>query len=53
MGPIINTTVSTADFGRHESRFTSLKELRYYKERVIDAEFGYDGALPTLRAYLW
>ena len=52
MGQIINTTVSTADFGRHESRFTSLKELRYYKERIIDAEFD-DLAFPTLRAYLW
>lgn len=35
-----------------EDRFACIKELRYYKERIIDAEFD-DLAFPTLRAYLW
>jgi hypothetical protein len=34
-------------------KFAYVKKLRKFRERIIDAEFEYEGALPTLRAYLW
>jgi len=50
MTRIVNMTEKPDHF---TTKYAYATELRFYKERIIDAEFDSDLPYPTLRAYLW
>jgi hypothetical protein len=50
MGRIVNETEKPDHF---TTKYAYVTELRFFQERVVEAEFDSDRPYPTLRAYLW